>query len=757
MTRAAFLGGLLVAGLFGLFGCTTKSAALPAPLGGSPEAWAAISNGAPVRTAVFLDRGARSNGAFRWLELSTSAEGLDAFPVNAEMIRAGVLDRADLVIMPGGYSVTEAKTLGAEGREKVRAFLRRGGSWIGTCAGAFLVSQSSKSHPDMLDVMPYTSVFAGGRAEMMIAFNDDAEKLCGIKPKAYRIKYSGGPVLVPSNRVDGADFKVIARYDSDINVFGPKPRETMAEKAAVLAGTYGRGRVWASAVHPEVDLADHHVLEGAFRFVTGRSITWNLPRRKPGQLAVGVCTDDSLGVAFGRKLQDLIRARTYDLIPICGSDIKEGALRHLDVLVAADVAETGRNGCVGAKFSIAAVNEFRARGGAVLSWGKARALLTKKNVGSEDVASLDGLLKRLAALAAEPVETPSRIVPKKNANPVKVAAYIGKGGSCYPIAEMLAFSPEFELKVVSPEDVQAGALAGADLLLQPGGGCNSQMLALGEKGQAEVRKFVEKGGKYYGVCAGAFLATQSEGKFKRLGLVPYKHDGEHIYRGWAPTNIKFTPEGCAALGLKTNERMVLYWGGPVMVPGVPVPDSDVKVFGAYDGRIVNTCQPKPVAPMNGKAAFLGGRVGKGKVFVSAIHPEKSEHTCDIVHGGLNYLTGQTPHPIARNRARGAMAVAMNLISEKPVAELMFSQLLPDRRFDWRIRYDATSLQHLDAVVLLKVRPEDVTADLAAFAKAGGRVIAVVDTPEAEKLVAPLAGVKKIRSINQVVAALVEGK
>ena len=89
-----------------------------APRGGSPAAWGRILAGERVRVAVFVDRGARSNGQFRWLQTTALSDELAAFPIDAEMIRKGGLAQADLIIMPGGYSVTEAKTLGKDGREQ---------------------------------------------------------------------------------------------------------------------------------------------------------------------------------------------------------------------------------------------------------------------------------------------------------------------------------------------------------------------------------------------------------------------------------------------------------------------------------------------------------------------------------------------------------------------------------------------------------------------------------------------------------------
>ena len=55
---------------------------------------------------------------------ASRAKGVVATPVDGEAVRAGALDSADVLVMPGGSSVDESKTLGPEGREKVKAFFR---------------------------------------------------------------------------------------------------------------------------------------------------------------------------------------------------------------------------------------------------------------------------------------------------------------------------------------------------------------------------------------------------------------------------------------------------------------------------------------------------------------------------------------------------------------------------------------------------------------------------------------------------------
>ena len=164
-----------------------------------------------------------------------------------------------------------------------------------------------------------------------------------------------------------------------------------------------------------------------------------------------------------------------------------------------------------------------------------------------------------------------------------------------------------------------------------------------------------------------------------MGLVPFRDDEPAHYRGKAPIKVALTDEGKAVFEGSAVNRMVVYAGGPVVVPGKQVADTDVKVLAKYVGKLINTNQSSPIEDMAGKAAFLGGRVGKGKVFLSCPHPEKEEATFDLVRNGFKYLTGVSPSPVYLDRTRGAVSVQYRT-SNKASVEFLFNTLNRDSRF-----------------------------------------------------------------------------
>ena len=713
----------------------------------------------PLKVAVFVDNGARNIGSFRWLEIATRAKNVVATPVDGEAVRNGALDSVDVLVMPGGRAHQEAISLGQEGRERVKSFVRGGGGYIGTCAGFYLVTQpAGGKRKDYLGLIPFVDTPAGGngRAKLNFAFNEKAEALAGIKKGIYGILYSRGPVPVRTEKeVEGTRAEVLATYHGDYN---PRsvPCRSKAGHPAVVAAECGKGKVFVFTCHPENDIKGKACIQGAFRYITGREVDWDYPQRKRGQLVVGFMCDDSFGVETAKLVQKLLTEEEFDVVPLNKGEVAAGYLRRVDAVLAPDVvgAKNTENGLYRA--NIEKTKGFLARGGRIFAWGKAAQTAKSQGVGVTCVANADEAIQSLRAFAAEPLPAPAAIPPKVE-KPVRAGILQNEKNSSIIIARMLALAPEFELKILSPEEYAKGGLDGLDLVIQPGGGCTSQYKALGEDGAEALRRFVLEGGKYYGVCAGAFLALQqSREGYPRLGLVPFKGDDPQHYRGKAPIKVALTDEGKEAFEGSKSSRTVIYAGGPAAVPGESVEDADVVVLGRYVGRTINVANPEPVEPMTGKAAFLGGRVGKGKVFLSCPHPEFEESDHDMVRAGIRYLAGIAPSPVYLNRTRGAMAVKF-CSSDKASAEFLFGTLERDSRFYVWSGKSLESLSHVDAAVLTdQVSKADVNA-LAPYISRGLKVVLVADTEDkraaAKKLLPEAVAVD---SYAKVVDALLGG-
>ena len=689
--------------------------------------WCETSEGTSeglTRVAVYVDDGARSMGVYQHLAIATYAKGVDGFPVDAEMIRAGALDGADVLVMPGGSSRRQLRALGREGGAKIAAFVARGGGYIGTCAGAFTVSQPTKDYPLRLGLLPVVSNLEHpDHADLNIVFTDEGAKQLGLGKKKWSVAYAGGPTFLPSAPVSNATASVVATYASDVNATDTCPRKPLFGTGAVVTGTYGKGRLFISAVHPEKDLANHGLLRAAFRHVSGRPGEWRFPRRRRGQLSVGVDSDASFGVKAARTLQDLMRADEFYLIPVNKDYRRRYGSRYLDVIIRPDRTTGAWEVKVGETTSTCA-----------------------------DAAKLVARLRELAATPAPPPEP----FPKKVAKPIRAAFYLDKGGACYSIAADLQRSPEFEAAFVSAEDVRKGCLKDFDLYLAPGGGCNTQYRTLREEGVAAITNFVYGGGRYYGICAGAFLATQTcREDYPRTGMVPFRHDNSP-YRGGANIRLTFTPEGLEVFGNSFTNRSVYYGGGPVMVPGAPVPDTDIKVLARYSGESIRSATTNEVLPMAGKAALVGGRVGKGRVYVQAPHPEFEAATYDMVLSAVKYLTDVEPHVPAQPHVRGGLNVACRVRRSVEAANLFLRVLLPERTINWRLDSKARTsagLRDLDVVLIPAPEKDDFDDALRAFVRSGGTALVLARTPEERRLADGWTGVTVVHSQDEILPAL----
>ena len=68
--------------------------------------------------------------------------------MDEDMVRNGGLGCLDVFAMSGGDTIRIAEGLGRDGSLTLESFIRQGGLYIGSCAGAYLPLKSSKQHLD---------------------------------------------------------------------------------------------------------------------------------------------------------------------------------------------------------------------------------------------------------------------------------------------------------------------------------------------------------------------------------------------------------------------------------------------------------------------------------------------------------------------------------------------------------------------------------------------------------------------------------
>ena len=316
----------------------------------------------PLKVAVYVGRGPGGIGAVEWLRLVQESPEMELHLVDAEGLRSGALGGLDLLVMPGGSSDREYKSLGTNGVERLKAFLRAGGGYIGTCAGCALV-MDEKTRARLI---PWKwSGAVSGTLFPTLQLNEKGAAALGLKPGPIAVRYHGGPFMWPSTNVM-AEVKTEswATFDAEASLKGPiKAKTRMYGSTAIVGGTYGKGRLVAFTVHPEYCGNTLPLVTAAIRYVTGRDVTFPVRARTPRALAVGYLAASVSGVENVETMLALAAERTFDLVPVDAAAIGQRGLDHLDVLVI-PTDSTAKNAVVRA-----GIRAFAARGGKMVGFG----------------------------------------------------------------------------------------------------------------------------------------------------------------------------------------------------------------------------------------------------------------------------------------------------------------------------------------------------------------------------------------------------
>ncbi|RJQ41039.1 MAG: hypothetical protein C4555_00540 [Dehalococcoidia bacterium] len=207
----------------------------------------------------------------------------DVNALSAEDIRAGALDYANMLFIPGGAASDKKTDVGPEGEAKVEEFLNQGGGLLGFCGGAALTSKV-KDGWGLLDVErnPGKVPKAMHGPILIKPEKSDHPLWWGYPSEGYPLAPWYGKALSPrSNAV-----RVLGRYDKPTDdfyvdheltgcFFGeflPEEMGTLDKifdgyanpanlkgMVAIAEGEYGKGRIIVGYPHPETP-----GLEGGF-------------------------------------------------------------------------------------------------------------------------------------------------------------------------------------------------------------------------------------------------------------------------------------------------------------------------------------------------------------------------------------------------------------------------------------------------------------------------------------------------------------
>jgi glutamine amidotransferase-like uncharacterized protein len=189
---------------------------------------------------------------------------------------------------------------------------------------------------------------------------------------------------------------------------------------------------------------------------------------------------------------------------------------------------------------------------------------------------------------------------------------------------------------VGPEEIRNGALSQFNVLICPGGTGSGQATAISEQGRERIKKFVEDGNGYIGICAGAYLATS--GFSWGLKILDAKTASPKWRRGIAVVKIELTDKGRDILGNRPGLLDCKYHNGPILCPAKVEALPDYEVLAFYRTEVAEHNSPKGI--MINSPAIAAGRCGKGRVLVISPHPEQTEGLEEFVPRAIAWVAGR---------------------------------------------------------------------------------------------------------------------
>ncbi|MDG2422448.1 MAG: BPL-N domain-containing protein, partial [Phycisphaerales bacterium] len=234
---------------------------------------------------------------------------------------------------------------------------------------------------------------------------------------------------------------------------------------------------------------------------------------------------------------------------------------------------------------------------------------------------------------------------------ILIALYDGKGSSSSSQSRRFErILTEHRIERVGAVDIREGCLDQFMAVIFPGGSASSQGKTIGPTGRAAVREFVDDGGAYVGVCAGAYLALHNyDWGVDLVGLDSF--DREHWRRGSGMVQIELTPQGQSLLGRTEDELEIKFAQGPLMRPSETASHPELEVLAWYRTGIgKNGADPETMVDT---PAIVAAPFGSGRVILFSPHPEQTTGLNDLLITGLEWATTD---PVSIDEPVGAVPV-----------------------------------------------------------------------------------------------------
>jgi len=255
-----------------------------------------------IDVAVYAGGGAMEEFVAATIDAVTAnTNDMTAAPIQQEDIVSGKLNDFDVLILPAGSGNGQADSLGIDGCHAIEKYVAAGNGFVSICAGSYLAVKGwkeSTSHLELLNAELWDlDNWARGEEFIEIEFAERAAEQSPQPPLSRASKdqplakvtvpskemaarrktiwFENGPIFSPAADPYLPEYLSLARYVTDLHN-EDQPAGMMAGKDAIIASTYGKGRVIAFGPHPEKTDGLGTLLTDAIRWVADKAETENV-------------------------------------------------------------------------------------------------------------------------------------------------------------------------------------------------------------------------------------------------------------------------------------------------------------------------------------------------------------------------------------------------------------------------------------------------------------------------------------------------
>jgi biotin--protein ligase len=168
-----------------------------------------------------------------------------------------------LLVLPGGADLGYCRSLNGEGNRQIEHYVRRGGAYLGLCAGGyygcarceFEVGNRALEVIGRRELAFFPGICRGGTFRGFMYHSEAGAKAAqlnvnrkaftGVVPETFRSYYNGGGVFVDAGKFTDKGIETLASYTDPLDVEGGD------QSAAVVYCKVGEGRVVLTGTHPE--------------------------------------------------------------------------------------------------------------------------------------------------------------------------------------------------------------------------------------------------------------------------------------------------------------------------------------------------------------------------------------------------------------------------------------------------------------------------------------------------------------------------